>query len=160
MIDNVTIRRQGPGDIVQLGTFYGQLDILVQAHDPGVTSTGAANNASSCGVFRVSIEFRDGSDNLIGQPINYLTFNELPDEADINWTFANGSNSSTFIYWATNDPFNEPHNKYWNTLQRVNNNFDVSARYAGEALYKEGVIRIRVVVEDIAGNRAIRNLTP
>lgn len=160
VIDNVTVYRQGTNDIVQLGTFYGQLDFAVQAHDPGVTSTGGANIASTCGIYSVSIEFRDGNNDLIGQPINYLNFNNLPNNTNINWAFANGTNSSTFIYWATNDPFNGPYNKYWNTRQRVNSNFDVDARYAGEALYNEGVISIRVVVEDVAGNRTTRELTP
>lgn len=158
IIDDVTIYRQGTNDVVQLETLYGKLDFAIQAHDPGVTATGAANNASSCGIYSVSIEFRDENENLIGQPINNLTFDDFPDNTDINWAFADGSNSSTFIYWATNDPFNEPHNKYWNTRQRVSCSYDVNARYAGEALYNEGVIRIRVVVEDIAGNRTIQDL--
>ncbi len=159
-IDSITIYRQGTNDVVQPGTIYGQLDFAVQAHDPGVAADGTINNQSACGVYNISIEFRDSTDNLIGQAISYLIFDNIPDNGDINWAFATGSNSSTFVYWATNDPFNEPYNKYWNTRQRENSNYNVDARYPGEALYGDGAIRIRVIVEDIAGNTDMVDLSP
>lgn len=164
VIENVTVYRQGTEDEVTDDPYYGRYDISVRAYDPGVSPEGNPTG-SRWGIYRIRLELLDGSDQLIGQPIEYLAFDELPANTEINWAYAEGSVvqngvPTVFIYWSTNDPFNTPYDKYWNTKQRKNCAFHVDARDEGEAVYKEGVVKIRVVVEDMRGNIDIEYVSP
>jgi len=65
---------------------------------------------------------------------------------------------TNFYYWATNDPFNEPYNKYWNSNQRTGSDYTVDARVPMEALYGESNLLIKVIAEDIKGNQAVYSI--
>ncbi len=158
-IHEIDIYRQGTNNTITETIIYGQLDFSVYADDPGVTTTGAANNASHCGIYDITIAFFDANLNTIGNEINYIMFDELPDNTEIAWAYTNGANTGVNIYWATNDPFNMPYNKYWNTRQQSEGAYNASASCIEEAMYPDGDYTISIEVTDIANNADVNNLT-
>ena len=154
VIESVDFWAQGT-DNQLTGSLYGKVDLRVDAYDPRTSATGG-NAGGHCGVYSIAIEFLKGGQR-VGDRIAYHTYNRIP-PSPLNIVYATGSSMSNFLYWATNDPFNEPYNKYWNTKQRSGQNYTVDARIPDEAMYPEGNLMIRVIVEDIRGNSATHDI--
>ncbi len=124
VIEGVTFWQQGTNNQITNGNLFGYIDIIVDAYDPR-TSTNGGNAGGHCGIYSLSIEIWSNG-NLLGDPIAYHIYDELP-TCNINLIYAEGSSSINFLYWATNDPYNEPINKYWNTRQKKNHDYTFDA---------------------------------
>jgi hypothetical protein len=148
VIVGVDFWKQGT-DGQMTGPLYGKVDLTVETYDPRTSSSGG-NAGGHCGIYRLKVEFWQGGER-IGDVINYHKYDSLPN-CNINLVYASGSSTSRHIYWATNDPFNAPHNKYWNTKQRKGYDYTVDSPIAKEAMYGEGHIQIWIIAEDIRGN--------
>lgn len=133
------------------GSLYGHIDIRVNTYDTRTSATGDSAGGN-CGIYKITIEFWQGG-NLIGDKIEYHVYDRIPSCA-VSLVYATGSTQSNFLYWATNDPFNEPYNKYWNSKQRSGSDYTVDALIPMQSLYPEGNMLIRVIAEDIRGNKA------
>lgn len=149
VIDEVSFWRQGTSEQITEGPLFGNFDLTVEAHDPRTSSSGGGAGGH-CGIYKLRIEFwREGE--CIGDVIDYHIYDCLP-SCSINLVFAPGSSTIRHIYWATNDPFSAPHNKYWNTKQRKESDYTVNARIPQELMYPEGNLQIQVIAEDVRGN--------
>jgi len=137
------------------GSLYGHIDLRVNTFDPRTSVTGDSAGGN-CGIYKITIEFWQGG-NLIGDKIEYHIYNKIP-PSPVSLVYATGSTQSIFLYWATNDPFNVPYDKYWNSNQRTGSDYTVNALIPSQALYPEGSMLIRVIAEDIRGNKAIHDI--
>lgn len=133
------------------GSLYGHMDIRVNTYDTRTSATGDSAGGN-CGIYKITTEFWQGG-NQIGDKIEYHIYNKIPSSA-VSLVYATGSTQSNFLYWATNDPFNVPYDKYWNSKQRSGSDYTVDALIPMQALYPEGSMLIRVIAEDIRGNKA------
>lgn len=133
------------------GALYGHIDMRVNAYDSRTSATGESAGGN-CGIYKVYIEFWQGG-NQIGSKIEYHTHNRIP-TSTVSLVYAPGSTQSNFLYWATNDPFNIPYDKYWNSKQRIGADYTQDALIPMQSLYPEGNMLIRVIAEDIRGNKA------
>lgn len=137
------------------GSLYGHMDIRVNTYDTRTSATGDSAGGN-CGIYKITIEFWQGG-NQIGDKIEYHIYDKIPSSA-VSLVYATGSTQSIFLYWATNDPFNVPYDKYWNSNQRTGSDYTVNALIPSQALYPEGSMLIRVIAEDIRGNKAIHDI--
>jgi len=148
VVEDVDFWKQGTSDELT-GALYGKVDLRVDAYDPR-TSANGASAGHWCGIYRIKIEFWSGGER-IGDRIAHHIYNSIP-PCNLSIVYASGSSSTNFLYWATNDPFNTPYNKYWNTKQRKGHDYTVDSPIAKEAMYGEGNLQILVIAEDIRGN--------
>lgn len=141
-------------------TLFDSYDLIVDAYDAATMPDGTGNHAVKCGIDKIEIQFFDKDENQIKHPNgntvvinNFSGFEELP-ECESNLVYAQGTSNHCFKYIATNAPFdeNQVYDKYWNSRQKKGDNYDVSANIPSESLFHEGVIKIKIVVSDVAGN--------
>ncbi|MDO8662085.1 MAG: M23 family metallopeptidase [Candidatus Omnitrophota bacterium] len=133
------------------GSLYGRMDIRVNTYDARTSATGEGAGGH-CGIYKIIIEFWQGGVR-IGDRIEYHTYDKIP-ARPVSLVYAPETTQSLFYYWATNDPFNEPRDKYWNSNQKTGSDYTVNALIPMQALYPEGNMLIRVIAKDIAGNAA------
>jgi hypothetical protein len=152
VINKVTMSKNGVyGDLK--GRIFGKIDIIVDAYDPATKPDGSSDNNYKCGINKIVVQFFNSQGNEIdNSKIEYfIGFDSLP-QCSTRDIYASGSNSASFYYIATNDPFNTPHDKYWNSRQRKGHDYSIDARYPGEAKFAEGGLSVKVTVYDYAGN--------
>lgn len=137
------------------GRIFGKVDIVIDAFDPAVNSDGSANNNYNCGIYKIVIQFLNSKgEEISNSKIEYFSgFSKMPN-CSPKEMYASGSNSETFLYIATNDPFNSPYDKYWNSRQKRGQPYNVDAMFPNEAKFAEGGLKIKVTVYDYAGNKA------
>ena len=148
VINSVDIYKQGTNEQFQ-SALYGKIDLWVNAYDPRTTSNGG-NAGGNCGIYKIIIKFLS-CNQPIGDSIVYHIYNSVA-AAPITDVFTEGSTSTNFIYNATNDPFHTPYDKYWNSKQQRGEPYNVDAIIPSQAMYNEGHMQIRIIVEDIQGN--------
>lgn len=151
LIKSTSVIRQQSNEIVG-ETVFGKMDIVVDAFDPACFSANKNNYAIQNGINKIQIDFHDYQDNPIpNSKINYLNgFNEIP-LSPVELIYVQNDDNIQ-IYCATNDPNNEPFDKYWNSRQKKGADYSTDAMFPDEALYPEGVIKIIITVFDFKNN--------
>jgi hypothetical protein len=146
-ISGVTFFYDGTSNPVTTN-IYGHLDIQVNAYEPRTGADGG-NAGGAIGIYKLMVQFwQNGAQ--VGSSIQYQ-FDGIP-SAPVTAVYGPGSTDSIFLYWATNDPFNQPYNKYWNTKQMAGSAYNVDAPINAQALYKDGNLQILIIASDIQGN--------
>lgn len=158
IIHEARVYRQGTTTQLQgdsLVHLHGPVDVWVNARDHRTAASGdSVPGVYYCGVYQLSVEFRRG-ETQIGNTIAYHIYDQCPSNASLGAAYAGGSSTSgPLLYWATNDPFDRPYNKYWNTRQQTDEAYNVDAQFNADALYPDGPIEIRVIAADIRGNES------
>lgn len=154
VINSLDFYKQGTTDQFS-NALYGKIDLWVNAYDPRTSSSGG-NAGGNCGIYKIIIKFLSNN-QPVGDSIVYHIYNNVP-AAPITDVFAQGSSSTIFLYNATNDPFHSPYDKYWNSKQKRGEPYNIDAIIPSQAMYGEGHLKIRVIVEDIRGNQAIQDI--
>uniref|UniRef100_A0A7C4U901 T9SS type A sorting domain-containing protein n=1 Tax=candidate division WOR-3 bacterium TaxID=2052148 RepID=A0A7C4U901_UNCW3 len=141
---SISFWRQGTN--FRLGdTLYNKVDILSEAYDPRTASNGSGAGGN-CGIYRIKAEFIQNR-QIIGE-IEHIRFDQFP-SAPITTIYGEGSCTGRNIYWVTNDPYNMPYNKFWDT--KVDNN-NTEAIINSQSKYKDGEYIVKVIAYDIDNN--------
>lgn len=134
-------------------SLFGKVDFIVDAFEGAINPDGTADTTLKCGVYKIGIIILNRAGNPIGDTIKYHVYDRVP-SIPINQFYATGSNSTKFLYIATNDPYNRPYNKYWNTRQKRGSSYNIDAFINDDALYSDGNMKIKIIAWDILGHRA------
>ncbi len=153
-------------------TVYDKIDIISRARDKKILSNGTGGDGNN-GMNSLSYQIFNSSNTqtAVTSSIENLNFNSVPPLDRAQYVFDNRSilgGVSRHVYILTNNPFNTPYDRFWNTRLRIGQveNWDIvnraekDARYVGEAQYPDGKYIVKVSAKDIRsqdGNAA--NLT-
>lgn len=155
-IDNALLYRQGNNNgahITNFLTLYGQIDVRINVEDGRINPNGS-NNGFGLAPYSMNWEVLD-LNNTVLQTYTGLSFANVPSNASATTIHGPNSNWQTpnFEYWITNDAFNVPYDKYWNTLQQQGGAYNASAACPEQTLLPEGrSVRIRVNACDFTPN--------
>ncbi len=171
-------------DIITMGTIqytkvYGKVDIVVNAYDPGVGSTGGGVVVN--GVVKdnrlapTSLSYEVINSNNVSvetvENINFTTpiMRTDPESASRNYVYADGTlcpaSPSVLKYNITSHLRTQPYDRYWNTRKRIgtaddwtlNANFD--ARCNDEAMFKDGKYQVEIGASDVDNTGNPNNTT-
>ena len=155
-IDEVDLYRQGNNGarITNNPILSGQIDIFVNVEDARINADGTADGFALA-PYTMNWEVLD-LNNTVLQAYPGISFSNIPTNASA-WTVhgphANHNDPANFEYWITNDAFNTPYDKYWNTLQLQGGAYNASAACPEQTALPEGQrVRIRVNACDFSNN--------
>lgn len=156
-IDEVRLYRQGNNNGTHVTndlTLFGKIDIRVNAEDARINANGTGT------IFRVAPyivnwEVLDINNIVIGTYPG-LSFTNVPTNASaqtVHGPNARWTPNAESEYWITNDAFNTPYDKYWNTVQQQGGAYNASAACPEQTFLPEGHrVRIRVNACDFSNN--------
>jgi len=137
VIDRVELFRQGTNlEITNELILYGQVDLLVSCEDDGINSDGTGNVNNNLAPMRAYFEVANEDETLFEHP--GVDFGDIPSNNSAQTVFGDAATMSNWEVWLTNDPFNVPYNKYWNSRQTISGEYDITSdipqlsRYEGE----------------------------
>jgi len=155
-IDEARLYRQGNNNgahITNTLTLFGQIDLRVNVEDARVNADGTGNGFGVA-PYTINWEVLDLT-NTVLHAYTGLSFANVPTNASALTLHGPNANWQTpnFEYWITNDAFNTPYDKYWNTLQHQDGAYNASAACPEQALLPEGRrVRVRVNACDYSNN--------
>lgn len=155
-IDEARLYRQGNNagaHITDFSTLFGQIDIRVNVEDARINANGSGN-IFGVAPYTINWEVIDLA-NTVLQTYDGLSFANVPTNASAQTVHGPNANWRTpnFEYWITNDAFNTPYDKYWNTLQLQGGAYNASAACPEQTLLPEGErVRVRVNACDFSNN--------
>jgi len=156
-IDEARLYRQGNNNGAHITndlTLFGKIDIRVNAEDARINADGTGTR------FRVapySVNWEVlGLNNSVIETYPGLSFANVPTNASaltVHGPNARWTPNAESEYWITNDAFNTPYDKYWNTLQQQAEAYNASAACPEQTLLPEGQrVRVRVNACDFSNN--------
>jgi hypothetical protein len=155
-IDGTGLYRQGNNNgnhITNDLTLFGQIDVKVDVEDARINANGTSNGFGVA-PYTINYEVLDLI-NTVMQTYPGLSFANVPPNASATTVHGPNANWGTpnFEYWITNDAFNIPYDKYWNTLQQQGGEYNASAACPEQTLLPEGQrVRLRVNACDYSNN--------
>ncbi|MEO0273024.1 MAG: T9SS type A sorting domain-containing protein [candidate division WOR-3 bacterium] len=132
---------------------FGQIDIWVNVEDARIDTNGSGRGF---GIAPYSINWEVLT--LTGDVLHTydgLSFANVPTNASARTVHGPNADWSVpnFEYWITNDAYNRPYDKYWNTLQHQGEAYNASASCPEKTLLPEGQrVRVRVKACDFSNN--------
>lgn len=155
-IDEARLYRQGNNNGAHITndlTLFGQIDVRVNVEDARINADGTSNGFGVA-PYIINYEVLDLT-NTVLQTYPGLSFANVPTNASAPTVHGPNANWQTpnFEYWITNDAFNTPYDKYWNTLQLQGGAYDASAACTEQTILSEGQrVRVRVNACDFSNN--------
>ena len=121
----------------------GNIDFIVNTHDFRVQRDGS-NGGGLCGIHDLDIEIRvNGSSEAW---ISYINFDNIPEHSTTKVTYTKNScavgptycgKPADIEYYATHDPFNAPHDRFFNSRQRKGGEYNELTTCPLDALFSE-----------------------
>ncbi|MFN0216680.1 MAG: hypothetical protein ACKVT2_20670 [Saprospiraceae bacterium] len=155
-IDEARLYRQGNNNGAHITndlTLFGQIDVRVNVEDARINADGTSNGFGVA-PYTINYEVIDLT-NTVLQAYTGLSFTNVPTNASAPTLHSSNANWQTpnFEYWITNDAFNIPYDKYWNTLHLQGGAYDASAPCPEQTILPEGQrVRVRVNACDFSNN--------
>jgi hypothetical protein len=129
---------------------FGNIDILLNTEDARINANGSADGYAVA-PYNMSYDLLNVSSEVT---INNTSFRNVPSisfanvPGNVSAMTVHGPNAAhnpaNFEYWLTHDAYQTPFDRYWNTRQMRNSDFDVSANYPWDCDIDEGKkLRIR-----------------
>lgn len=152
-INNVRLFRQGTNDDITSNlTLYGKIDVLFNGEDDGINANGSGNSTYNLAPFQTffSVDNNNGEnlDNHSG-----INFSNVPPNSSASSIFHSTANQSYWITWITNDPFNSPYNKYWNSRKRNNGSYNNTTDIPTKNKLEGNKIKFHISTCDISNCR-------
>lgn len=127
VIDWVRLYRQGTNNnITSQLTLFGQIDVYLNSEDDGIDANGSPNTKYNLAPLTADFDIDDDSGTTIYAAVG-IDFSNVPPNASANTIFHNTATSGNWIASLTNDPFNTPYNKYWNSRKTLTGNYNNTA---------------------------------
>jgi hypothetical protein len=159
VVDGFTVWRDRTNQQITDDVIWGKIDFRVRGYDK--MTHGVSDHQGKVMPYKLGYIILNENQNVLYDRFTNnptIRFRYYPPNQNVRLIHY-GIQSANPEYWVTNETLDGaiPENKYWNSKQKVNSDYNIDARINTEAQTPDGRCIIRVMLADISGNVNVIN---